>query len=77
MLMSPIVYQSIRFKVLYDICVISETWLQDYDDYWIEACELNRDGYSMVTSHRMGRPGGRLACVFRNRFKVKPLYCGT
>ena len=41
-----------------DICVISETWLQDYDDYWIKACELNRDGYSMVTSRRIGRPGG-------------------
>ena len=60
-----------------DICVISETWLQDYDDYWIKACELNRDGYSMVTSHRMGRPGGGLACVCRNRFKVKQLSCGT
>ena len=30
----------------------------------------------MVTSHRMGRPGGGLACVLRNRFKVKQLDCG-
>ena len=54
-----------------------ETWLQDQDDYWIKACELNRDGYSMVTSHRLGCPGGGLACVCPNRFKVTQIDCGN
>ena len=31
----------------------------------------------MVTSHMMGHSGGGLACVCRNRFKVKQLYCRT
>ena len=51
----------------------SETWLLDYDECWITAFELNTDGYSMVTSHKMCHPGGGMACVFCNRFKVKQL----
>ena len=54
-----------------DLCIISETWLKDDYQAWIDTNELNKDGYNMKTSHRQGRTGGGLACVYKQRYKVK------
>ena len=53
-----------------DICIISETWLKDIDQAWIDSCDLNTDGYKMLTAHRCDRSGGGLACVYKMNYKV-------
>ena len=60
-----------------DICVISETWLKDCDQAWIEGCELNKDGFRMQTANRKARTGGGLACIYRERYKVDQKMAGA
>ena len=59
-----------------DICIISETWLKEEHQAWIDANELNNKGYRMSTSHRQGRSGGGLACVCKEQYKVKTKAAG-
>jgi hypothetical protein len=59
-----------------DICIISESWLQDSDQAWIDGCELNKDGYRLLTAHRKDRVGGGLACVYNDTYKVEQKHAG-
>ena len=49
-----------------DIAVVIETWLdEDTDKAWVLTSELNRNGFNLETSNRIGRRGGGLAIISR------------
>ena len=57
-----------------DICILTETWLNENDMEWIESCELNKDGFRMSNSFRNdGRRVGGIALVYRDMFSIKQI----
>jgi len=55
-----------------DICVITETWLNDSNAEWITSTELNKDGFKMLNSFRRdGRRGGGISLVYKDNYKIK------
>ena len=41
-----------------DVAIITETWLKDADDIWLQGCELNKNGYKISCSNRgIGKEG--------------------
>ena len=35
-----------------DIMVVTETWLTEDDTVWLDACDFNRDTYSIQSAHQ-------------------------
>ena len=55
-----------------DICVLTETWLNNKDNQWIESTELNKDGFRMENSFRKnGRKGGGIGLVYKDGYRIK------
>ena len=56
-----------------DICVTTETWLKnnDADKIWLEASELNNNGYKLDAVNRNKRKGGGIALIHDTNIKVK------
>ena len=54
-----------------DLAVLTETWLTDADDVWVQGSEFHRHNYKMDECHRKGRKGGGLALVAKQNLKVK------
>ena len=46
-----------------DLTVLTETWLTDADDIWVQGSEFHRHNYKIDECHRKGRIGGGLALV--------------
>ena len=49
----------------WDLAVITETWLTEDDQIWIDASELSKYGYKILTKIRIGKRGGGIALIFR------------
>ncbi len=49
-----------------EFSAITETWLDEHDSAWVDCCQLNRDGYKILTSNRQTRRGGGLALVYKD-----------
>ncbi len=57
-----------------DLSVVTETWLRNSDEQWIEGTELNKDGFEMQnTSRQDGRIGGGIALVYRDVYNIKKI----
>ena len=54
-----------------DICIITEMWLKDSYNIWIESSEMRKNGNDIATSNRKSRSGGGLAIVHRSYMAVK------
>ena len=46
-----------------DLAVLTETWLMDADDIWVQGSEFSRHNYKIDECHMKGRKGGGLALV--------------
>ena len=46
-----------------DSAVLTETWLTDADDIWVQGSEFHRHNHKFNECHRKGRKGGGLALV--------------
>ncbi|KAK6189788.1 hypothetical protein SNE40_001781 [Patella caerulea] len=58
-----------------DIVVLSETWLNEGDDHWINQSELNNEGWMFYSAPRTDRKGGGLAICTKVK-KVKEIRKG-
>lgn len=57
-----------------DMCVLTETWLNNNDQHWIESTELNKSGLKMDNSFREdGRKGGGVSLVYKDTYRVVKL----
>ena len=56
--------------------VITETWLKDTDNTWMEGSDLNQNGLKIWTRNRIGRIGG-LALVTHQHTRVKEVTSHT
>ena len=54
-----------------DLAVLTETWLTDADEVWVQGSEFHRHNYKMDECHRTGRNGGGLALIAKQDLKVK------
>ena len=54
-----------------DLAVLTETWLTDADEVWVQGSEFHRHNYKMDECHRKGRKGGGLALIAKCNLKVK------
>ena len=61
-----------------DIAVVTETWLNEYTDKaWVLTSELNRNGFNLDISNRIGRRGGGLAIMSRSYLKTRKIMEGN
>ena len=58
--------------------VTTETWLRDnaMDKIWMDACELNKNGYKLQVQNRGGGRGGGIGLVYRDNITVKEVNGG-
>ena len=54
-----------------DICIITEMWLKENDNMWIESTKMKKNGCDINTANRKSRHGGGLAIVHRSYMAVK------
>ena len=54
-----------------DLAVLTESWLMESDDIWVQGSEFHRHNYKIDECHRKGRKGGGLALVAKQNLKVK------
>ncbi len=52
-----------------DACVLTETWLKDKDQIWLDTSDIVTDGFKCVTYNRE-KPGGGLTLVYKDIYKV-------
>ena len=55
----------------WDLVVITETWLTENDQNWIDASELSKYGYKIQTKNRIGKKGGGIALIYSGRLNVE------
>ena len=46
-----------------DICIVTETWLNEDDKIWLECCDLSKNGFQIQSVNRKNRRGGGLAII--------------
>ena len=54
-----------------DLAVLTETWLTDADDIWVQGSEFHRHNYKIDECHRKDRKERGLALVTKQNLKVK------
>ena len=52
-----------------DVAIITETWLKDADDIWLQGCELNKNGYK-ISSNRRNRQEGGVALIYKDSLTI-------
>ena len=53
-----------------DLAILTETWLCEEDETWVNASECNKNGYRLDTVNRKNRRGGRIGLIYWKTFKV-------
>ena len=53
------------------MAVITETWLTDNNEIRIDASELTKYGYKILTKNRIERKGGGVAIIYRSTLNVE------
>ena len=48
-----------------DVAIISETWLKDANDIWLQGCELNKNSYKITST--IGKQAGRRGSISLQR----------
>ena len=56
-----------------DVTLITETWITDQDQIWLDCCDFKQHGLNIDTSIRLQRKGGGLALISRSNIRVKHL----
>ena len=56
-----------------DIATITETWLKDTNDIWLQGCELNKNSYKITCPNRKNRQGGGVVLVYKDSLIIKML----
>ena len=59
-----------------DMCIVTETWLKDQDQLWLETNDLVQNGYKIDNVNRPNRTGGGLAIIYRSSINIKLLKKG-
>ena len=59
-----------------DICIVTETWLNEDDNTWLECCDLSKNGCQIHSANRKNRRGGGLAIISTINMKIKLLEKG-
>ena len=54
-----------------NLAVLTETWLTDADDIWVQGSEFHRHNYKIDECHRKDRKGGGFTLVTKQNLKVK------
>ena len=60
----------------FNMCIVTETWLKDQDQLWLETNDLVQNGYRIDTVNRANRTGGGLAIIYRSSINIKLLKKG-
>ena len=56
-----------------DVTLITETWITDQDQIWLDCCDFKQHSLNIDTSNRQQRKGGGLALISRSNIIVKHL----
>ena len=56
-----------------DVTLLTETWITDQDQIWLDCCDFKQHGLNIDTSNRQERKGGGLALISRSNIIVKHL----
>ena len=56
-----------------DMCIVTETWLREQDQLWLETNDLVQNGYKIDNVNRPNRTGGGLAIIYRSSINTKLL----
>ena len=56
--------------------MVTETWLTEDDNTWLECCDLSKNGYQIHSANRKNRRGGGLAIITTTNMKIKLLEKG-
>ena len=59
-----------------DICIVTETWLNEDDKIWLECCDISKNGFQIQSVNRKNRRGGGLAITSTTSIKIKLLENG-
>ena len=59
-----------------DICIVTETWLNEDDKIWLECCDLSKNVYQIYSANRKNIRGGVLAIISTTSIKIKLLEKG-
>ena len=54
-----------------DMCIVTETWLNEDDHVWLQSSEFNKTGWKCHNINRRGRQGGGLALIYHDRYQTK------
>ena len=49
-----------------NVTLITETWIKDANDMWLQGCELNKNSYNISCYNRKNRQGGGVALVYKD-----------
>ena len=60
-----------------DSAILTETWLSDNDEIWLNASDLNQHGYKTLHQNRPKCQGGGLAIICKSHLQVKQLDSGS
>ena len=59
-----------------NMCIVTETWLKDQDQLWLETNNLVQNGYRIDNVNRPNRTGGGLAIIYKSSIDIKLLKKG-
>ena len=59
-----------------DICIATETWLNEDDKIWLECSDLSKNSFQIQSLNRKNRRGGGLALISTINIKIKVLENG-
>ena len=62
-----------------NLAIITETWLRDNDTdkIWMDACELNKNGYKLQVQNKGEGRGGGIGVVYRDNITVNKVDGGS
>ena len=58
------------------MCIVTETWLKEQDQLWLETNDLVQNCYKIDNVNRPNRTGGGLAIIYRSSINTKLLKKG-
>ena len=64
-------------EVKANLCLVTETWLQDQDEAWLSCCDIMCNGYKICNVNRQGRHGGGIALIYKQPITIKVISKGV
>ena len=60
-----------------NLCLVTETWLQDQDKNWISCCDIMCNVYKISNINRQGRHGGGIGLIYKQPITIKVISKGV